>query len=213
MVGTHLEEMKKELQKAQQEVRMMKAQTGSIHIKMHREEKKQAVGERKADHADLVKWRRQFESGLREQRAKVAQESLKQELGENKDYQEFKRKTKQDAREKGIELTGDAYLEHKEHSEWHAERRRAEQAERIRHGIEESLGQLQHMGECQLEEQRRQDLEERQDRLERYHEEATLMLLKAQQEREQHLHDLTHAQAHQEKPVKHVHDVMGRIVV
>eukprot|EP00440_Ansanella_granifera_P000233 gb/GFBE01000251.1/.p1 GENE.gb/GFBE01000251.1/~~gb/GFBE01000251.1/.p1 ORF type:complete len:118 (+),score=38.21 gb/GFBE01000251.1/:1-354(+) len=98
------------------------------------------------------------------------------------------------------------YAVQKEISEWNAELKRSQHAEQQKMEVEEHLEQTNFIAEYRLEEQQRQDLEQKQDRAEAEYREMQLAFQQASKEREMALEALEHVRGRQHSQIpRHQH--------
>eukprot|EP00931_Biecheleriopsis_adriatica_P103027 TRINITY_DN77916_c0_g1_i1.p1 TRINITY_DN77916_c0_g1~~TRINITY_DN77916_c0_g1_i1.p1 ORF type:complete len:492 (+),score=133.30 TRINITY_DN77916_c0_g1_i1:38-1513(+) len=197
---------KAKLEELKKETREMKALESTMKWSMARDAEKLRKMEQKEDQKDVLQMREQFSREMLELAKNNKQHTLEEELAESKDFQEFKRTTKQIAHDETLLQNRQQYLEHKDHAEWHAELKRAQHAEWQKTDVQDHLEQTNFMAEYRLEAQQREDIEQRQDRADAEYREMQLAFHKANQERQAALEALEHVRSRsKDHLLQHVH--------
>jgi hypothetical protein len=158
-----VKEQQKILEETQREMREIKALESQIGWEMHREEKAQVVNEKKEAEKDIMEWRNQLASGLKEFAESKAFEQKIEDLGASKEFQEFKRDRKQVDKEENLQLIKEQYEADTEFSQMQAEI--AKTAALDRHAMNlEHLEEIQVLREVKIQEKVQEKTTEEQER-------------------------------------------------
>jgi|Transcript_82994 hypothetical protein len=179
-----IEDWRQRLEKMQKEAREMRAMEAKMKWDMKREEDKTRKNTQLEDARDLADWRQQQENDIAEFVSNRNRKQKETELGESRDYQEFKRFDHNRQKEDELKEQIEDYTETKLNSEWEVELKRTVPLEENRERVDANLERITCLTNYNLQKER---LDVQEARFDRYLEENTLMqyqLQKAKDERD-----------------------------
>jgi len=158
-----VKEHQQKIQEVEKEMRQIRALESTIKWDLEREEKRQVQNEKKEDAADIREWREQLTIGLKQAVEETARQKHETDLVESKEFQMFKRDTKQVLKEADIQLMKEKYQADLEFSQMQAEMKKHDAVDR--HALVlENLEDIEVLREVKENERERERTEAEQER-------------------------------------------------
>lgn len=129
-IQPRLEDWQQMLEKTKKEIRDVRGAEARMKCSMAREEKKERDTLAKAAITEIREWRAKQDSLSKEQAFKRALDRRKQELQENREFQDFKKTRKARPVQEDMCATQAEYIEVTEQSRWNVDLKRAAEEEK-----------------------------------------------------------------------------------
>lgn len=196
-----LQDAKMQVEELRKATREMRAAEAQLKWGMKREEEKTRRAEKHADDKDVLMFRRTHRNQAARHHESEHKARKEQEISDSRDYQEFKRMQTNQKNEDAQQCIREAYLESKEHSEWHAQLGREVHAEQPRPIIEANIEKHQTIREYKqaerlYEEQEAVDVRTAAEQADLQHKMSQLL-----RDRELAMHSLERTRMNQKVPI------------
>lgn len=205
-----VQDMRSQLEQVKRETRDMKTMETQLKAKMRREEEQQKKNERERDRQEHLQEKKEQADSMREFVNEKRRNEKAVDLVASREFQETKRSVKEVEKEQDLLDRRDEYVESKENSLYRTELQKLVLQERQRAPIEENLENNMVVAQHKLEEQQREQHEQREARLAEEHHVLQMQMEKARRDRDSALQSVEFLRGSHGVPVPEAHHLAAR---